>query len=98
MKIQTENFELISDENCIQLNKRLVVQKGDSKGKEYTKPVGYYPDFGIALDQLLSRGMMASEAQTFEEMRTDFNNLRAEIKEMISQYEREVVANADIIA
>ena len=98
MKIQTENFELISDENSIQLNRRMVVQKGDSKGKEYTKPIGYYPDFGVALDQLLSRGMMASEAQTFEEMRTDFNNLRAEIKEMMTQYERRVATNADTIA
>jgi hypothetical protein len=98
MKIQTENFELISDENCIQLNRRMMGQKGKIKGKEYTKPVGYYPDFGVALDQLLSRGMMASEAQTFEEMRTDFNNLRDEVKEIMVQYKTEAAINADTIS
>ena len=84
MKIPiVDNIIMTSDSNNIILNREVVIQKGENKGKKVLNAFAFYPNVVQALERCLDEKMGESTARTLSGLVRTHHELVEYFKEML---------------
>ena len=84
MKIEVGNYVIVSDSQCMWIEKKYISKAKSGKDKEQRKRVtGYFQNFDDLLKDFLKRKILASEAHSVTELLEEFVNIQNDIKDMI---------------
>lgn len=77
--IRVGPYRLRSDPNQWIVSSVKTYQSGKLEGEEYDARESYHGSFQAAVNELLSRSMMDSEATTLQELLNEMNRFRGEV-------------------
>ena len=85
MKIRIGNFQLTSDPHQFIIAEIKVAKEGKNAGKEYEDRHTYHPTIESALNHVLRRGLLDSNATTLVGLLADLKRGREELHELLRE-------------